>query len=49
VVERISDDVATVRNADALRRFLRVAAAGTAQTRNAAEISWAVGRDQSAT
>jgi len=50
VVERISDDVATVRNADALRRFLRLAAAGTAQTRNAAEIGREVGlgRDQSA-
>ena len=51
VVERISDDVATVRNADALRRFLRLAAAGTAQTRNAAEIGREVGlgRDQSTT
>ncbi|MEJ7703215.1 MAG: DUF4143 domain-containing protein, partial [Geodermatophilaceae bacterium] len=51
VVERISDDVATVRNVDALRRFLRLAAAGTAQTRNAAEIGREVGlgRDQSAT
>lgn len=51
VVERISDDVTVVRNADTLGRFLRLAAAGTAQLRNAAEIGRDVGlgRDQSAT
>jgi predicted AAA+ superfamily ATPase len=51
VVERISDDVTVVRNADTLGRFLRLAAAGTAQLRNAAEIGREVGlgRDQSGT
>ncbi len=49
VVERISDDVTVVRNADTLGRFLRLAAAGTAQLRNAAEIGREIGlgRDQS--
>lgn len=51
VVERISDDVRTVRNVDTLGRFLRLAAAATAQTRNAAEIGReiGIGRDQSGT
>ncbi|MGH3934888.1 MAG: ATP-binding protein, partial [Pseudonocardiaceae bacterium] len=51
VVERISDDVTVVRNPDTLSRFLRLAAAGTAQLRNAAEIGREVGlgRDQSGT
>lgn len=51
VVERISDDVTVVRNADMLGRFLRLAAAGTAQPRNAAEIGREIGlgRDQSGT
>jgi uncharacterized protein len=50
VVERASDDVATARNTSALGRFLRPAAAGTAQTRNAAELGRDVGlgRDQAA-
>ncbi len=51
VVERICDDVTVVRNPDTLGRFLRLAAAGTAQLRNAAEIGREVGlgRDQSGT
>jgi len=51
VVERIADDVATVHHADVLRRFLRLAAAGSAQIRNAAEIGRKVGlgRNQSTT
>lgn len=50
VVERVSDDVTTVRNAGALSRLLRLAAANTAQTRNAAELGREVGlgRDQAA-
>lgn len=48
VVERISDDVMSVRNTSLLGRFLRLAAASTAQTRNAAELGREVslGRDQ---
>ncbi|MGI9001318.1 MAG: ATP-binding protein [Pseudonocardia sp.] len=51
VVERISDDVTTVRRSDTLRRFLRLAAANTGQTRNAADLGRDVGlgRDQAAT
>lgn len=51
VVERVSDDVTTVRNTAMLGRFLRLAAANTAQTRNAAELGTEVGlgRDQTAT
>lgn len=50
VVERVSDDVQAVRNPTALGRFLRLAAANTAQTRNAAELGREVGlgRDQAA-
>lgn len=48
VVERITDDVRAVRDIDELRRFLRLTAAATAQTRNAAEIGreLGIGRDQ---
>lgn len=48
VIERISDDVDVVRNTAVLARFLRLAAAGTAQLRNAAELGREVGlgRDQ---
>lgn len=51
VVERVSDDVTPVRGTGTLARFLRLAAAGTAQTRNAAELGRDVdlGRDQAAT
>ena len=51
VVERVADDVAPVRNPGTLARFLRLAAASTAQTRNAAELGREVdlGRDQAAT
>ncbi|MGQ0575204.1 MAG: ATP-binding protein [Pseudonocardia sp.] len=51
VVERITDDVRTVRDIGALRRFLRLTAAATAQTRNAAEIGreLGIGRDQANT
>lgn len=51
VVERITDDVATVRDIEQLRRFLRLTAAATAQTRNAAEIGrdLDVGRNQAGT
>ncbi|MGL5929553.1 MAG: ATP-binding protein [Dermatophilaceae bacterium] len=50
VVERVSDDVTPVRGAGTLTRFLRLAAASTAQTRNAAELGRDVdlGRDQAA-
>jgi predicted AAA+ superfamily ATPase len=50
VVERAADDVAPVRNTSALGHFLRLAAASTAQTRNAAELGREVGlgRDQAA-
>lgn len=49
VVERAVDDVRSGRDTGTLSRFLRMAAAGTAQTRNAAEIGReiGVGRDQS--
>jgi predicted AAA+ superfamily ATPase len=49
VVERVSDDLRPVRNSRALSGFLRLAAAGTAQTRNAAELGReiGIGRDQS--
>jgi predicted AAA+ superfamily ATPase len=49
-VERVSDDVARVRDTALLGRFLRLAAANTAQTRNAAEVGREVGlgRDQAA-
>lgn len=48
VVERVSDDVTAVQNSAVLGRFLRLAAANTAQTRNAAELGReiGVGRDQ---
>jgi predicted AAA+ superfamily ATPase len=48
VVERVSDDITQVRNSGVLARFLRLAAASTAQTRNAAELGREVGlgRDQ---
>jgi predicted AAA+ superfamily ATPase len=48
VVERVSDDVTHIRNTGVLARFLRLAAASTAQTRNAAELGREVGlgRDQ---
>ena len=48
VLARVSDDVRTVRNIETLSRFLRLAAAATAQTRNAAEIGReiGIGRDQ---
>lgn len=48
VVERVSDDVTQVRHSGVLSRFLRLAAASTAQTRNAAELGREVGlgRDQ---
>lgn len=51
VVERVSDDVTPVRHGSTLARFLRLAAASTAQTRNAAELGRDVdlGRDQAAT
>lgn len=51
VVERVSDDVATIRRADALRRFLKLTAASTGQTRNAAELGREVGlgREQAMT
>lgn len=51
VVERITDDVRTVRDIDGLRRFLRLTAAATAQTRNAAEIGreLGIGRDLAGT
>ncbi len=51
VVERAADDVAPVRNPGTLARFLRLAAASTAQTRNAAELGREIGlgRDQAAT
>jgi predicted AAA+ superfamily ATPase len=50
VVERVADDVATARNTSALGRFLRLAAASTAQTRNGAELGREIGlgRDQAA-
>lgn len=48
VVERITDDVRDVRDIDELRRFLRLTAATTSQTRNAAEIGreLGIGREQ---
>jgi uncharacterized protein len=48
VVERVSDDVTQIRHSSVLARFLRLAAASTAQTRNAAELGREVGlgRDQ---
>lgn len=48
VVERVSDDVTQIRHSGVLARFLRLAAASTAQTRNAAELGREVGlgRDQ---
>ncbi|MDN5857991.1 MAG: DUF4143 domain-containing protein [Pseudonocardia sp.] len=48
VVERVADDVGPVRDTGILSRFLRLAAATTAQTRNAAELGREVdlGRDQ---
>jgi uncharacterized protein len=48
VVERVSDDVTHIRQSGVLARFLRLAAASTAQTRNAAELGREVGlgRDQ---
>lgn len=51
IVERITDDVRAVRDIAALRRFLRLTAVTTAQTRNAAEIGReiGIGRDQANT
>lgn len=48
VVERITDDVRDVRDVGELRRFLRLTAATTSQTRNAAEIGreLGIGREQ---
>lgn len=48
VVNRISEDVQVVRRGDVLRQFLALAAASTAQTRNAAEVGREIdlGREQ---
>lgn len=48
VVERLAQDVASIRHTAAARKMLRLAAAGTSQTRNAAELGREIGlgRDQ---